>query len=293
MPKDDHLGTGLEAIFGPDLTNIIDDIQNNSEMADQYGRKVTLRIDEIRMNPYQPRHVFDETKLNELADSIREHGVFTPVLVRKSAAGYELIAGERRVKASKIAGREEIPAIVVDFNDEQMMEISLLENIQREDLNAIEEANAYKQLMDNMGYTQEELSKKIGKSREYIANSLRLLKLPKFIQKLVEEGTLSMGQARPLITIESESDARKIADKTIKDGLSVRAVENLVRTFKTPSMHYEPVRQSDNHILDVQKNLQRKLGTRVRISGSSINISYSSTADLNRILELIGYEETE
>jgi ParB family chromosome partitioning protein len=262
-------------------------------MADQYGRKVTLRIDEIRMNPYQPRHVFDETKLNELADSIREHGVFTPVLVRKSAAGYELIAGERRVKASKIAGKQEIPAIVVDFNDEQMMEISLLENIQREDLNAIEEANAYKQLMDNMGYTQEELSKKIGKSREYIANSLRLLKLPKFIQKLVEEGTLSMGQARPLITIESESDARKIADKTIKDGLSVRAVENLVRTFKTPSMHYEPVRQSDNHILDVQKNLQRKLGTRVRISGSSINISYSSTADLNRILELIGYEETE
>ncbi|MBQ1299873.1 MAG: chromosome partitioning protein ParB, partial [Erysipelotrichaceae bacterium] len=121
----------------------------------------------------------------------------------------------------------------------------------------------------------------------------RLLKLPKFIQKLVEEGTLSMGQARPLITIESESDARKIADKTIKDGLSVRAVETLVRTFKTPSMHYEPVRQSDNHILDVQKNLQRKLGTRVRISGSSINISYSSTADLNRILELIGYEETE
>ena len=186
MPKDDHLGTGLEAIFGPDLTNIIDDIQNNSEMADQYGRKVTLRIDEIRMNPYQPRHVFDETKLNELADSIREHGVFTPVLVRKSAAGYELIAGERRVKASKIAGKQEIPAIVVDFNDEQMMEISLLENIQREDLNAIEEANAYKQLMDNMGYTQEELSKKIGKSREYIANSLRLLKLPKFIQKLVE-----------------------------------------------------------------------------------------------------------
>ena len=109
MPKDDHLGTGLEAIFGPDLTNIIDDIQNNSEMADQYGRKVTLRIDEIRMNPYQPRHVFDETKLNELSDSIREHGVFTPVLVRKSAAGYELIAGERRVKASKIAGKQEIP----------------------------------------------------------------------------------------------------------------------------------------------------------------------------------------
>ena len=292
MPKDDHLGTGLEAIFGRDLTNIIDDIQNNSEMADQLGRKVSLKINEIRMNPYQPRHVFDETKLNELADSIREHGVFTPVLVRKATSGYELIAGERRVKASQLAGKDEIPAIVVDFNDEQMMEISLLENIQREDLNAIEEANAYRQLMDKLGYTQEQLSQKIGKSREYIANSLRLLKLPKFVQKLIEEGKLSMGQARPLITIENENDVRTIANKTIKDGLSVRAVEKLVRNFKTPSMYYEP-KEIDNNILDVQKNLQRRLGTRVRISGSSINISYSDTDDLNRILDLLGYHEGE
>ena len=293
MPNNDHLGTGLQAIFGDKLTDIIDDIQNNSEMADQFGRKVSLRLDEIRMNPYQPRHVFDETKLQELADSIKEHGVFTPVLVRKATSGYELIAGERRVKASKLAGKEEIPAIIVDFNDEQMMEISLLENIQREDLNPIEEAQAYKQLMDNIGYTQEQLSQKIGKSREYIANSLRLLKLPKFIQKLVEDGKLSMGQARPLITIEDEGEVKKIADRTVKDGLSVRAVEKLVRNFKTPSMHYEPVYTVDNNILDVQKNLQRRLGTRVRISGSSINISYSDTDDLNRILDLLGYNEGE
>lgn len=294
MPKDEHLGTGLAAIFGSDnLSDIIDDIQNNSTTAEQYGRKTTLKISEIRRNPYQPRHVFDQTKLQELADSIKEHGVFTPILVRASARGYELIAGERRLKASQLAGKEEIPAIIVDFNDEQMMEVSLLENIQRENLNAIEEAQAYKQLMDNMGYTQEQLSNRIGKSREYIANTLRLLKLPPYVQKLVEDGKLSMGQVRPLITIDSEDTVKTIATKTMKDGLSVRAVEKLVKSFKQPRMHLEPSPVADSNILDVQKRLQNRFATKVKITNNAITINYSDTADLNRILDLLGYDSEE
>ncbi len=294
MPKDEHLGTGLAAIFGSDnLSDIIDDIQNNSATADQYGRKTTLRIDEIRRNPYQPRHVFDQAKLQELADSIKEHGVFTPVLVRKSSTGYELIAGERRVKASELAGKTEIPAIIVDFTDTQMMEISLLENIQRENLNPIEEAQAYRQLMNNMGYTQEQLSNRIGKSREYIANSLRLLKLPAYVQKLVEDGKLSMGQVRPLITIDSDETVRTIAEKTMKEGLSVRSVEKLVKSFKQPRMHFEPSPVVDANLMDVQRKLQSKLATRVKITNNAISISYSDVSDLNRILDLIGYHEEE
>ena len=293
MPKnEDRLGTGLAALFGDHYTDLINDIQNNT-VDESIGTPAELKIREIRSNPYQPRKVFDEEKLNELAQSIKEHGVFNPILVRRARVGYELVAGERRLKAAQIAGKEEIPAIVVEFSDDQMMEISLLENIQRENLTAIEEAAAYKQLMEKMHYTQEELANRVGKSREHIANTLRLLKLPANVQQMVSEGKLSMGQVRPLITMESSEAVRKLANRIYNEGLSVREVEKLVRNIKEPSDKKPPVAPIDSATLNVQNTLQKKLQTKVRISSNAITISYGDVADLNRILELIGYDEDD
>ncbi|MBQ1315381.1 MAG: ParB/RepB/Spo0J family partition protein [Erysipelotrichaceae bacterium] len=289
MPKDEKtgLGSGLDALFGPDLTSIIEDIQN-SAAGDDSTYRTSLNIADIHTNPYQPRRVFDQDKLNELAQSIKEHGVFTPILVRPSFDGYQLIAGERRLRAAQLAGNDTIPAIVMDFTDDQMMEISLLENVQREDLTAIEEANAYKQLIDNLHYTQEELGKRLGKSREHISNTLRLLKLPTHVQELISQGKLTMGQARPLITVEDEKQAGELADRIIAEGLSVRRVEKMIRNLSKPLTRHLPY-VNDSATAAVERNLQHQLQTRVKISRNAITISYSDVEDLNRILELIGY----
>lgn len=289
MPKDEKtgLGSGLDALFGPDLTSIIEDIQN-SAAGDDSTYRTSLDISDIHTNPYQPRRVFDQDKLNELARSIKEHGVFTPILVRPSIDGYQLIAGERRLRAARLAGNETIPAIIMDFTDDQMMEISLLENVQREDLSAIEEANAYKQLIDNLHYTQEELGKRLGKSREHISNTLRLLKLPEHVQQLITQGKLTMGQARPLITVEDEKQASELADRIISEGLSVRRVEKMIRNLNKPLVRHLPY-VNDSATAAVERNLQHQLQTRVKISKNTITISYSDVEDLNRILEIIGY----
>ena len=231
MPlKDDgsRLGKGLSAIFGEDIDGVLDDIQQGSSEAGSKGR-LEIAVNDIKPNPYQPRRDFDDNRLQELADSIRLHGVFTPILVKKAVQGYELIAGERRLKASKLAGLSMIPAILMDFDDQQMMEIALLENIQREDLNAIEEAAAYEKLIHKLEYTQDELAKRIGKSREHVANMLRLLKLPKRVQKYVVEKQLSMGHVRALLALKDEEQMELAAVQAIRDHLSVRAVEALVK----------------------------------------------------------------
>ncbi len=279
----ERLGTGLAAIFGDDVISVIDEIQSSAK-ADEYGRRATLKLADIRSNPYQPRKLFDQEKLEELAQSIKEIGVFTPILVREATGGYELIAGERRVKASVLAGKDEIPAIIMDFNDGQMMEISLLENIQREDLNAIEEANGYQKLIETLDYTQEQLAKRIGKSREHISNTLRLLKLPKDVQKLVEENKLSMGHVKCLITLD-ENIVSEIANKAVREGLSVRQVEALASAKKSPKPAKTKV--EDPYIVDLQNSLQRKFGSKVKITNNSINIFYQDTDELNRLLELL------
>lgn len=279
-----RLGKGLDAIFGENLEEVLEDIQSgNTDRS-----KTEIELKQIRPNPYQPRKTFDEAKIQELAQSIREHGVFTPVLVRKSVQGYELIAGERRVRASKEAKLKTIPAIVLDFTEEQMMEISLLENIQREDLNAIEEANAYQRLIERMGYTQEQLAKRVGKSREYIANNLRLLKLPKSIQQLVSENQLSMGHVRPLITLEDEGLAYDIATRIVDEGLSVRAVEKLVKEAKNQPKKPKVQKVKDHNLVYVEEIMQNKLQTKVKVETHTIAISYTDTKDLNRILEILG-----
>lgn len=282
MAKTKGLGKGLGSIFGDDLETVLEDIQSGPQRQDG---KVEIPISEIRANPYQPRKKFDDAKINELADSIREHGVFTPILVRKSFQGYELIAGERRLRASKAAKLEMIPAILVDFSDQEMMEIALLENVQREDLNAIEEANGYNSLIERLGYTQEQCAKRVGKSREYVANLLRLLKLPRSIQQLVTENKISMGHARPLITLEDEGLAYDIACRIVDEGLSVREVERLVKAAKESQPEKKEKKTGDySYVVGVMEN---RLQTKVKVDNKQIVIKYNGTEDLNRILELI------
>ena len=289
--SDSHLGKGLGAIFGDDLSNVIEDIQNNAENKG-FGRRATLQVDTIKPNPYQPRRVFDQTKLEELAASISEHGVFTPILVRQTTTGgYELITGERRLRASILAKKTDIPAIIVEFDDQQMMEISLLENVQREDLSIIEEAGGYNKLMTSLGYTQEQLAKRVGKSREYIANTLRLLKLPANVQTMVQNGQLSAGQVRPLITLGSAKEMTNWANKIANIGLSARQVEMMLKKDKGQSSAKQTTdkkAKDDPALKSVRLTMQKKLGTKVSISDQAIVISYKDTDDLNRILEIIG-----
>lgn len=290
--KKGGLGRGLSSIFGSDVERVLDDIQNNSSSIEVPGRKeVEISVDEIRPNPYQPRKEFDPAALNELADSIKTHGIFTPLLVRKSVGGYELIAGERRLRAAKIAGLNVVPAISVDFTEEEMMEIAILENVQRENLNPIEEAAAYESLVKNLGYTQEKLAERVGKSREYCANIMRLLKLPSEVQDMVVEKKLTMSHVRPLLSLKNEEDIYNAADKILKDKMSVREVENYVKTLQNgeqPTKATKKTKEKDPLIIDIEDRMKSKLGTQVEITKKTINISYSDTDDLNRILETLG-----
>src|SRR5574344_273404 len=227
------LGKGLEQLFSNERIDFNDFEQDIVEKANPTDI-IEINIDEIRSNPYQPRKVFDESALNELASSIKEHGVVQPIIVKKNIKGYELIAGERRTKASKIAGLTTIPAIIRDFNDQEMMEIALIENIQRENLNPIEEANAYDNIIKSTSMTQDEIAKKFGKSRSYITNMLGLLKLPEETKKLVENGNLSMSHARSLSKLDNPEEIIKLANKIVNDNLNVRDIESITRDINLP-----------------------------------------------------------
>ncbi|MEF9967306.1 MAG: ParB/RepB/Spo0J family partition protein [Longicatena sp.] len=290
VEKKKGLGKGLEAIFGEDMMEAIEDIQQGK--VDAGGKTNEIALAEIRPNPYQPRKIFDESALNDLAESIREHGVFTPILLRKSVQGYEIIAGERRWRASKIAKKETIPAIIMDFTDAQMMEISILENVQREDLNPLEEASAYQHLAERLEYTQEVLAQRVGKSRTYVTNIMRLLKLPQPIQQMVTEKKLSIGHVRPLVTIEDEDLAIEIAEKACKEGLSVRSVEALTKELaennNNKKTKVKPLKKKDPNLVYVENLMELKLQTYVTLEKNEIRIKYTSDSDLNRILELLG-----
>ena len=281
MAKAKKLGKGLDEIFGENFSSVLNDINAPADGS----QAVKISLDEIRPNPYQPRKTFDREALNDLAASIKEHGVFNPILVRKSVGGYELIAGERRLRASKIAGMRDIPSIVVEFDDTQMMEISILENIQREDLSPLEEARAYEQLIEKLGYTQEKLAERIGKSRPYITNILRLLKLPEEVQDMVNDNKLSYGHARALLALEDEGKMIELAKMAIKEDLSVRDMEKLV---KEKPVKIRKEKESDPFIDNVRSIMENKLSTKTEIDSKRIVIHYNGTEDLNRILEIIG-----
>lgn len=287
------LGRGLESLFSDDITSfeeieesIVDEAKKNNEV-------VELPLSELRPNPYQPRKIFDDEALNELASSIKEHGVFQPIIVKKTIKGYDIVAGERRFRASKKAGLTTIPAIIQDFTDEEMMSIALLENLQREDLNAIEEANAYKAMLDASNLTQEELAQRVGKSRSHVTNMLGLLKLPKTVQDMVLYNKISMGHARVLSKLESKEQIEDLADKVVKDGLSVRELESLSSDENIKRSTPIVRTKKENEYKDVEKMLKEKLGTKVKISNNKINISFTNVQDLNRILEIMNFDINE
>ena len=266
-----RLGKGLSSIFGQDVSKVLDDIQNG-DMEVERQEQSKIPVDEIRPNPYQPRKVFNDEALKELSSSIKQHGVFTPILVKKSIQGYDLIAGERRLRASKLAGLKDIPAII-------------------EDLNVIEEAKAYEKLIQRLGYTQEQLAHRVGKSREHITNLLRLLKLPEDVQEYVVSKQLSMGHVRALLGLKTEASMRKVAKQAIDQGLSVRKVEQIVKDTNNKKTIEKP--KEDIYVKAAKEKLQEFFQTSVSISKNAISIHYENKEDLNRILELLNLVEEE
>ncbi|MEG6584426.1 ParB/RepB/Spo0J family partition protein [Dendrosporobacter sp. 1207_IL3150] len=281
------LGRGLDAL-----------ISTNAGKESEQTNSVLLN--EVTPNKFQPRRIFDDEALIELSQSIKQYGVLQPIVVRKTLSGYELVAGERRWRASKLAGLTEIPALIKDYTDSEMTEIALIENIQRQDLNAIEEAVAYRRLMEEFGLTQEEVSRKIGRSRSHIANFIRLLNLPSIVQEYVSRGTLSMGQARPILALDNIELQIEAAEIIIAEDLSARDAEELVKRLSiAPRKAKEDVAQQSEKeifVVEAEDRLKLVLGTQVKIKPgklkSKIEIEFYSAEDLDRIIEVLTTPQT-
>lgn len=290
--KKKALGKGLEQLFS---NNVIDFENFEDTVVEENKKDVTeINIDEIRSNPYQPRRTFDTETLNELAKSIEEYGVVQPVIVKKSIKGYELIAGERRTKAAKIAGLKVIPAIIKDFDDQQMMEIALIENIQREDLNPMDEAVSISNIIKLRGYTQDEFANKFGKSRTYVTNILGLLKLPEDVKKMVEKKTLSMSHARVLSKIDDEEKVVRLAKQVITDELSVRELEKITQDDKKEIEVVKNKKSGYDHKYRMYENIiMDNLDTKVRVSKKKIEIYFDGVNELEEILSKMNVKVEE
>ena len=308
MSRKSGLGKGLDALLSGDDDNLNTNAetgQGTLALADsegltpKYDTVVKLALDRLIASPGQPRKHFDETELRELADSITEHGVIQPIIAANSGDGtYFIIAGERRTRAARLAGLEEIPAIIREYTDQKRLEVSLIENIQRSDLNPIEEAVAYKNLMDFSGLSQEELAARVGKNRSTVANSLRLLKLPADVQKSLETGGISAGHARALLSVTDQRLQEKMFKDIIAKGLSVREVEKLASALNAPHLTDDekakgkPVAKRPPEIVEMEEKFIEKLGTKVSIDGGlekgRIYIEYYSMDDLGRLYDILG-----
>jgi len=275
-----RLGKGLDALI-PSLS------------IDEDEKVIEIPLNQLRANPYQPRKTFDEESIKELAESIRQHGVIQPIIVRSVLKGYEIIAGERRFRASQFCGNTTIPAVVKSFSDQQVMEIALIENLQRENLNAMEVAVAYQGLMDQFQLTQEELSLKVGKSRSHIANFLRLLSLPDEVKEYVSRGTLSMGHARALVGLKDSAVIMQLAKQCIDHEWSVRDLENAVQQLDKKKLESKKtaVKKRDPYIEEVEEGLRERYKTTVKIKENKdkgkIVINYYSKQDLQRLLDIL------
>lgn len=272
------LGKGLNAFF------------TNMETKEEMVREV--KIKELRPNPYQPRKVFEKEAIEELKQSIIEHGILQPIIARKSIKGYEIVVGERRYRAAKEAKLETVPVVVRELNEQQMMELAILENLQREDLTPIEEGTAYQLLMEKLKITQEELAKRLGKSRPHIANHIRLLSLPPKIQTLISEEKISMGHGRALLGLRKKDKLVAVVEKTIKESLNVRQLEKLIQQLNDVSRETKkPEQQKDIFIKEQESSLRERFGTTVKIKQSKnkgkIEIEFFSKEDLERIIELL------
>jgi ParB family chromosome partitioning protein len=274
--KKTGLGRGLDAFI--DTSHV--DTNGGSSISE-------IELSAIVANPDQPRRNFDEEALQELADSIREHGVISPITLRDNGDGtYMIIAGERRYRASKIAGLERIPAYIRTAKDEQVMEWALIENIQREDLDAIEIALAYQRLMDDYNLTQERMSERVGKKRATVANYLRLLKLPAEIQVGIKEKKIDMGHARAILATPSAERQLALYQRILREGLSVRKVEELAQEDKAESK--KPKAKSDNPFAELEKELSEKSGLKVKIQSGKVTIAFANEEELNRIAQRLG-----
>ena len=280
------LGKGLEQLFSNEVINFDNFEKEIVDEGKSSGGIVEIPLDEIRSNPYQPRVIFDSEALEELANSIKEHGVIQPIIVKKGIKGFELVAGERRTRAARLAGLKNIPAIIKEFNDVEMMEIALIENIERENLNPIEEAKAYENILKINNITQEELAHKFSRSRSYITNMLGLLTLPDMVIKLVESKELSMGHARALSKLEDPKKIEELALKIVHDDLSVRDKEKMINALNLPKKHTISRNQTYDIRYSIYENLCReKLGVKVKINNKKIEIPYKDEEELARILE--------
>lgn len=282
------LGKGLEELFNTeqiDINKVEEKIIENTPK----NEIVELNLDDLRSNPYQPRRTFDEEALQELSSSIKEYGVFQPIIAKKSIKGYEIVAGERRVLASRMAGLDKIPAIVKEFSDEEMMEIALLENLQRENLNAMEEAMAYKKIQQSLNITQEELAKKVGKSRSHVTNMMGLLNLPEEVKDMILTKEISMGHARILSKLDDKEQIKKLANDVIEKKLSVRQLEDITNSpidFQRKKEIKRKEREGSEYSY-IENALCDKLGTKVRIKKNKVEIKFENAADLTRLLEIM------
>ncbi|RLQ93971.1 ParB/RepB/Spo0J family partition protein [Falsibacillus albus] len=278
------LGKGINALF----TNVD---SNKEEVVQE------VKIKELRPNPYQPRKIFQQEAIDELKKSIIEHGILQPIIVRKSIKGFEIVVGERRFRAAQEAGLEKVPVVVRELTEQQMMELAILENLQREDLTPIEEAMAYQTLMDKLSITQEQLAKRLGKSRPHIANHIRLLSLPSHIQELISDGKISMGHGRALLGLRKKEKIKVLVDKIIQEGLNVRQLEKLIHQLnENVSRETNKSKESKNIFIKEQESrLRERFGTTVSIKQSKkkgkIEIEFFSSDDLERILELLDQQK--
>lgn len=277
------LGKGLNALI---TSNLIEEGEQVKEVS----------VNEIRPNPYQPRKEFTQSAIDELAESIKEHGIIQPLIVRKSIKGYELVAGERRLRAAKVTGLKRVPVVVKAYTDQQLMEIALIENLQRENLNPLEEAEAYEKLIAHHEYTQEQLAKRIGKSRPHVANMLRLLQLPDGIRQMVSSADLSMGHARALLTVSEEKLQQQLAKDVVDKGLSVRQLEELVKQLSVSrETKKKKAAKSEPTLIAMEERLRSRFGTAVKIKKGTkrgkIEIDFYSQEDLQRIIDILNAEK--
>jgi len=284
--KKKALGRGLEQLFSSEVLDF-ETFENNIMENAKESDIVEIPLSEIRPNPYQPRKSFNQEALDELATSIKNYGVFQPVIVKRSIKGYDLVAGERRLRASKLAGLETIPAIVKEFSDDEMREIALLENLQRENLTAIELAWAYKGIIDSLHIRQEDLAAKLGKSRSHVTNTLGLLNLPNDVQNMVLDNKISMGHARVLSKLEDNSKIEEMANKVVSNHISVRELEKMSSEEDIPKR--VPIKRTvrDNQYKYIESELKEILGTKVKIDNRKVEIYFETPSDLNRILEIM------
>ena len=284
--KKKALGRGLEQLFNNEVLDF-DAFESNIVESARESDIAEVNVDDIKVNPYQPRKTFNQEALDELATSIKNYGVFQPIIIKKTIKGYYLVAGERRLRASKLAGKKTIPAIIKEFTDEEMREIALLENVQRENLTAIELAWAYKGIIDSLHIRQEDLALRLGKSRSHITNTLGLLRLPEEVQNMVLENKISMGHARVLSKLENIDEILLLSRKIVNENVSVHDLEEMVN--KTDFKRKVTINRKNisNDYDYVERELKEVLGTKVKINNNKIQIFFENNADLDRILDIM------